>query len=109
LLGAVIAIIVGAGVIVGAASLWFRNAVYIDRSLPAHQIDVVIPSGSSFGQVVDVLEHDGVLAHPLAFRLLARLRHVDAEVKAGEYRFRPTSRATRSWAASYAVKSSRSG
>jgi UPF0755 protein len=87
LVGAAIAIIVGAGVIVGAASLWFRNAVYIDRSLPAHQIDVVIPSGSSFGQVVDVLNREGILAHPIAFRLLARLRHVDAEVKAGAYRF----------------------
>ena len=38
-------------------------------------------------EVVDVLEATGVLAHPIAFRLLARLRRVDADVKAGEYRF----------------------
>ena len=34
-----------------------------------------------------MLREDGVLAHPLAFRILARLRHVDGAVKAGEYRF----------------------
>jgi UPF0755 protein len=87
LIGVAVAVIVGTGVVVGAASLWFRNAVYIDRSLPAQQADVVIPSGSSFGQVVDILDRRQVLSHALAFRLLARLRHVDEEVKAGEYRF----------------------
>ena len=81
------ATIVGVGVIVGAASLWFRDAVYVDASLPAEQTDVVIPRGSSFGQVAGLLRDKGVLAHPLAFRLLARLRHVDNDVKAGEYRF----------------------
>jgi UPF0755 protein len=82
-----IATIVGVGVIVGAASLWFRDAVYGDASMPAQQTDVVIPRGSSFGQVAGLLRDKGVLAHPLAFRLLARLRHVDNDVKAGEYRF----------------------
>ena len=81
------ATIVGVGVIVGAASLWFRDAVYGDASMPAQQTDVVIPRGSSFGQVAGLLRDKGVLAHPLAFRLLARLRHVDNDVKAGEYRF----------------------
>jgi UPF0755 protein len=87
LVGAGLAIIVGVGVLVGAASLWFRDAVYVDRSLPAAKVDVVIPSGASFGDVVGVLQRDGVLGHPIAFRILARLRHVDAEIKAGEYRF----------------------
>jgi UPF0755 protein len=89
LIGAVIAIIIGAGAVVAAASLWFRDAVYIDHSLPAQQVDVVIPSGSSFGQVVDQLERARVVAHPVAFRILARLRHVDSDVKAGAYRFPP--------------------
>ena len=87
LIGVGVAIVLGVGVIVGAASLWFRDAVYGDRALPARQTDVVIAKGASFSDVVDTLRRNGVLAHPLAFRMLARLRHVDADVKAGEYRF----------------------
>jgi UPF0755 protein len=87
LVGVAFAIVVGAGVIVGAASLWFRDAVYIDRSLPVAQTDVIIAKGASFGDVVRELQAAGVVANPLAFRLLARFRHVDGEVKAGEYRF----------------------
>lgn len=87
LLGVAIAVIVGTGVIVWAASTWFRNAVYEDRALPAQQTDVIIQRGSTFAQVTDALQRHGVLRHALAFRILARLRHVDADVKAGEYRF----------------------
>lgn len=87
LVGVGFAIVIGVGVIVGAASLWFRDAVYVDRALPVKQTDVVITRGASFGEVVATLQHEHVLAHPLVFRLLARLRHVDADVKAGEYRF----------------------
>ena len=87
LFGVAVAIVLGVGVIVGAASLWFRDAVYIERTLPANQTDVVIERGSTFSQVVAALNGKHVLANPLAFRLLARLRHVDGDVKAGEYRF----------------------
>jgi UPF0755 protein len=87
LIGVAVAVVVGAGVVVGAASLWFRNAVYEDRAFPAAQTDVVIPRGATFTQVVAALQERKILAHPLAFRILARLRHVDGDVKAGEYRF----------------------
>jgi UPF0755 protein len=87
LLGVTVAVLVGVGVIVAAASMWFRDAVYEDRSHPAQQTDVIIPRGSTFAQVTAALDQRGVLAHALAFRILARLRHVDADVKAGEYRF----------------------
>jgi len=87
LIGVAVAVLVGAGVIVGAASVWFRDAVYGDRSLPAVRTDVVVPRGSTFSDVVAALSAKHVLAHPLAFRILARLRRVDADVKAGEYRF----------------------
>lgn len=87
LLGVASAIVLGVGIIVGAASLWFRDAVYGDAALPADTTDVVIPKGSTFGDVVGILQRDRVLRHPLAFRLLARFRHVDAQLKAGEYRF----------------------
>jgi UPF0755 protein len=87
LVGVALAIVLGTGVIVAAASMWFRDAVYVDRALPARQADVIVERGSTFSQVVAALQAKSVLAHPLAFRLLARLRHVDADVKAGEYRF----------------------
>ena len=82
-----IAIVVAAGVIVGAASLWFRDAVYGDRSIPAVPVTVVVPRGATFSEVTASLQHAGVLAHPLAFRILARLRGDESEIKSGEYRF----------------------
>jgi UPF0755 protein len=87
LIGVGVATIVGVGVIVFAASTWFREAVYVDAPLPTSATHVIIPRGTSFGGVVARLRERGVLAHPLAFRLLARLRHVDGDVKAGEYAF----------------------
>ncbi len=87
LLGVALATLVGVAVVVFAAATWFRDAVYGAADLPVKQTDVVIPRGATFADVVAVLRSDGVLAHPLAFRILARLRHVESAVKAGEYRF----------------------
>ena len=87
LLGVALATLVGVAVTVFAAATWFRDAVYGRADLPAKQTDVVIPRGATFADVVATLRADGVLAHPLAFRILARLRHVEGAVKAGEYRF----------------------
>ena len=64
LLGIAIAIVVGVGVIVGAASVWFRDAVYVDRALPAQQTDVVIERGSTFAQVVAALRDEERAAAP---------------------------------------------
>jgi UPF0755 protein len=89
LVGVALATIAGVGVIVFAASTWFRSAVYVDTPLPETSTRVIIPRGSTFSQVIGALEREHVLAHPLAFRILARLRHVDADVKAGEYTFPP--------------------
>jgi UPF0755 protein len=76
-------------VIVTAAALWFRNAVYGDRSLPTVRTTIVIPAGSTFGDVVGILQAHEVLAHPIAFRILARMREDEARVKAGEYAIEP--------------------
>ncbi len=89
LLGVALATLVGVAVTVFAAASWFRDGVYGSSALPARPTSVVIPRGATFAQVVAVLRDDGVLAHPLAFRILARLRHVEGTVKAGEYRFPP--------------------
>jgi len=84
-----IAMLVMVGVVVAASALWFRSAIYSDRELPTGQTNVVIPRGATFGDAVKQLEAAHVLAHPFAFRILARLRRDEANVKAGEFRFPP--------------------
>jgi len=81
-----VAIVIAVGVIVAAASLWFRDAVYGDRSLPVVPATVIIPAGSTFADATNALARAGALAHPVAFRLLARLRDDEGEIAAGEYR-----------------------
>lgn len=87
LIAALVAIAVCAGALVSAAGLWFRNAVYVDRSTPKAMTQVIIPRGSTFSDVSGILAERGVIRNRLSFRLLARLRGVASEVKAGEYRF----------------------
>jgi len=84
-----IASVLGAGAIVAVSGLWFRNAVYGDRSKPEQPTRVIIPKGSTFSEIAAQLSAAGVIAHPLSFRILARLRAADADVRAGEYRFAP--------------------
>jgi UPF0755 protein len=84
-----VAIFVMVAMLVTASALWFRNAVYGDRTLPQAQTSVVIPRGESFSGVVGLLAADGVLAHPIAFRILARMRGNEEDIKAGEYAFAP--------------------
>ncbi|MBV8074050.1 MAG: endolytic transglycosylase MltG [Candidatus Eremiobacteraeota bacterium] len=84
-----VAIVVMAGVLVAVAGLWFWGVVYAERPKPEMETSVIIPRGASFATVAQQLADDGIIAHRLPFLLLARLRHVDTEVKAGEYRFPP--------------------
>jgi UPF0755 protein len=87
LLNTAIAIVVAAGVIVAAAGLWFRYDVYEDRSQPASATNYVVPRGATFGDVVAGLQTAGIAAHPIALRLLARLRDDEAGVQSGQFRF----------------------
>ncbi len=87
LLDTSIAILVMVAVIVTAAALWFRNAVYGDRTLPQARTTVVIPRGATLGEAAGLLQAGGVLAHPIAFRILARMRQNEADIRAGEYAF----------------------
>jgi UPF0755 protein len=84
-----IAILVMVAVVVTASALWFRNAVYGDRARPLAPVTLVIPRGASFGEVVAQLQAHDVLAHPIAFRILARMRDDEGDIKAGEYQFAP--------------------
>ncbi len=82
-----LAVVLAAGLIVAAAALGFRYAVYGDRAVPANATTVVIPTGATFGEATRRLTSAGVLAHPLAFRILARLRTDEGAIEPGEYRF----------------------
>ncbi len=87
LLTIAVAVIVAAGAIVAAAGLWFRDAVYGDRSRPEVATTFIVPRGATLGDVVAGLTSAGILAHPVALRILARLRHDEADVQSGQFRF----------------------
>lgn len=72
----------------GAIALWY-SIVFLDRSLPADSVQVVIPRGSSFGDIAALLQERGVISNALAFRVLARVQHDDTNVRAGAYAFAP--------------------
>ena len=51
------------------------------------RVRVLIPPGSSFSAASDSLASQGLVGWPFAFRTYAKLRGLDREIKAGEYRF----------------------
>lgn len=77
-------LVVGAAV---AGWQWFRQQVTIDRSLPAHDVSLVVPRGATGHDVARLLAQNGVIASQTAFELLARLRREQAAMKAGEFAF----------------------
>ncbi|MGB8520924.1 MAG: endolytic transglycosylase MltG [Candidatus Tumulicola sp.] len=80
LLGAAIAVTLG-----GAA--WWWHAAYRDRAVPAAPTQAIVPQGATFSEVARQLAAAGVIDNVLTFRVLARLRGQEADVRAGEYRF----------------------
>ncbi len=55
-------------------------------------VTVSVPAGATFNEVVDTLEAYGLVRKPSLFRLYARLKRSDREVRAGPYAFpRPSS------------------
>ncbi len=86
------ATVVGSVFVLSAASVvaaagWFSHAVYGDRTYPRAETTVIVPSGSTAGEVAHLLADRGVIASPAVFNLLARLRKQQADVRAGEFRF----------------------
>lgn len=76
-------------VIAGIAALAFALgwAAFWDRSSPASDRAVVIPQGATLAGITKLLQERGVIAHPLAFRVLARLDGSETRLEAGEYAF----------------------
>jgi UPF0755 protein len=46
---------------------------------------VIVPKGASFKVATDSLAHAGIVRFPLAFRILARVKHEDRNIKPGTY------------------------
>ena len=63
-----------------------------DAPSTADPVEITIPSGATFLQVVDTLETRGLVGSPLFFRIYARLKDGDSRVRAGRYAFRPGAR-----------------
>jgi len=85
-LGALIVLAVLA-VLVGGSWLWY--GVYRDKSLPAAETQVVVERGSTFVEIARQLAEKRVISNVTSFRLLAKLRGDETDVRAGEYRFDP--------------------
>lgn len=54
-------------------------------------VEVSVPTGSGFAEVVDTLRARGIVGRPGLFTLYARLRGADREVRAGRYALAPGS------------------
>ncbi|HZD05338.1 MAG TPA: endolytic transglycosylase MltG [Longimicrobiales bacterium] len=52
-------------------------------------VQVTVPRGATFQDVVDTLETQGLVGSATAFSLYARLRGDDRRIRAGRYEFRP--------------------
>ena len=66
-------------------------SVYPTPAPEGPPVEVTIPAGASFGEVVDTLESRGVLRRPGLFRAYARAKGMETQVRSGRYSFfRPT-------------------
>jgi UPF0755 protein len=82
--------VVALGLVAAAlAAGWFFYAAYRDRSSPVAETRIVVERGATFAAIARRLREGGVIDNVLAFRLLARMRGQEADVRAGEYRFTP--------------------
>lgn len=75
-------------IVVGAAGL-LAYVIYGDRSRPLVPSQVVIDRGAPLAEVARRLVAAGVISNVTTFRILARARGREADVRAGEYRFEP--------------------
>lgn len=68
---------------------WLFYNLYGNRALPRIATQVAIVRGSTLDDVAKLLAHDGVISSSATFRVLAKLHHEGAEVRAGAYRIAP--------------------
>ena len=81
-----VALMVAAG---GSALAW-RVVTLPPGQAGTPELKVVVPQGASTRAIGYMLQQAGVIRSALAFRVLARLRSADGELKPGEYAFSPS-------------------
>jgi len=66
---------------------WILYSVYHDTAYPERATQIVISRGMAFNEIATQLAEQGIISNAWTFRLLAKLRHDDTGIHAGEYRF----------------------
>lgn len=89
-LGLVLAVAV---VLAAGAAGWlyhtYLNALEPPRPGSSETVVVRVPGGASTTEIAVLLHRRGLIRHPLAFRVLARLEGRDGRLRAGVYRLSP--------------------
>lgn len=68
--------------------LWlFSYATQLGPSPFEGDIKVIIPKDSGFSEIQRILAENGIIQDDVRFRLLARMRGVGRQIRAGEYKF----------------------
>jgi UPF0755 protein len=71
---------------IGAAG-WFAYVLFLDRSLPSGERDVIVAEGATATAIARQLRATGIVRSTNGFRALVRLRGLETSLRAGEYRF----------------------
>jgi UPF0755 protein len=74
---------------IGATGIYLNIVTYAQKppnTAPVEQL-VVVQSGQGFKALSTLLYQEGMILHPVKFRLFARIKGYDKRIKAGEYMF----------------------
>ena len=69
------------------AGLWFLGAIRYPAAGDEEIVTVYIPRGTTFSQVVNLVDDKGLIRSRLIFRALAYYYSAPSQIKAGEYEF----------------------
>jgi UPF0755 protein len=79
-------IALGALIVVVGGLAWFANSLFQPfKGDGEGEVRVVIPEGSSLGQIADLLEREGVVSSSSFFQLRARIAGRSGDLKPGRY------------------------
>lgn len=81
LLFLILPLILAAATAVGSAYYWAHRPL----SLPAGQVDILVPPGSTPASIAKLINQAGVVLNQQAFVVMARLGELDKTLKAGGY------------------------
>ncbi|NWF74066.1 MAG: endolytic transglycosylase MltG [Nitrospirae bacterium] len=89
ILGCLLVVVVALGVATYQAIRWAEGPVIPTEAHPPSKV-VVIPDGSTFQHVADLLEREQLIKSSTAFVLFGKSRSADRKVHAGEYELNPS-------------------